>query len=237
MYVAICDDERAMRNTLAVLINEYASERAADICIDLFADGRDLIRSEKKYDVIFMDYLLVGMDGIETAGRLRAENRGSTIIFVSAYPEAAPDTFEVGTFRFLKKPLDKHKLFKALDDYQRSLDCDSIIIFKTRQHILKIKTSDMVYAEAKGRHTVIRTVYGCFDVPIHLKAVENMLPKENFIRCHRSYIAALEHIRCLTGSEIFFDNGEKALLGNVYSTSFKKTLQHYVIRYNAGKSR
>ncbi|MCM1024694.1 MAG: LytTR family DNA-binding domain-containing protein [Prevotella sp.] len=234
MFVAICDDEEAMRNSLARLLQEYGAKRGVDIIADRFENGSGLLRAQRKYEIVFMDYQLNGIDGIETSRKIREANDDCTIIFVSAFPEAALDSFEVGTFRFLKKPVDKSKLFRALDDYFKSEDRDNYIVIKTRDRVWKIKISDIIYAEAKGKHTVVRTVRECLEVTVHLKVIESMLPPVKFVRCQRSYIAGFGHISNHSNTDIFFDNGEMAQIGKAYIKKFKETFQNYIMKYNSG---
>ena len=70
------------------------------------------IGSGVKYDLIFMDYEFEnnGANGLEIARKIREYDKNSTIVFVSSYPSIVFDTFEVGTFRFLTKPIDDKKL-------------------------------------------------------------------------------------------------------------------------------
>lgn len=233
MFAAVCDDEKTIRNALAVLLKEYQMKKGVDILIDKFENGYDLLRSSRKYDIVFMDYQMNGMDGIETSRKIRESDDDCTIIFISAFPEAALDSFEVGTFRFLKKPVDKQKLFHALDDYIKSIDLDNLLMIKTKEGTWKIKISNIIYAEANGKHTIIRTVGGSMEVFVHLKVIENKLPPQKFIRCHRAYLASFEHINNHTNSEIFFDNGEKAMIGKAYTQKFKEAFKNYIIRYNS----
>ncbi|MDE6746039.1 MAG: LytTR family DNA-binding domain-containing protein [Oscillospiraceae bacterium] len=233
MFVAVCDDEKTMQNGLIHLLKEYGRKKGVEFTADKFENGYDLLRSSRTYEIVFMDYRMDGINGIETAKKIREANDCCTIIFISAYPEAALDSFEVGTFRFLKKPVDKQKLFRALDDYFKSVDIDNLLIIKTRDGVWKIKISDIIYAEAKGKHTVIRTVRDFKEVFVHLKVIENKLPPQKFIRCHRAYVAGFEHICNHTNNEILFDNGEKAQLGKAYIKKFKEAFKNYVIRYNS----
>lgn len=234
MRVAICDDNIPMQMTLEKMLNEYSRMRNVEISIDKFNTGRYLLRAlnVKEYEIVFMDYQMDDIDGIETSRLIRKKNYDSIIIFVSAYPEVAVDSYEVNTFRFIVKPINKEKLFKAIDDYLKSIDYDNLLILKTHEETRKIKVSDIIYAEARGKHTVIRTTQNAFEIHIHLKVIENKLPSEKFCRCHRAYIAGLAHIDNHTNTEIFFDNGERAQIGKSYSVKFKKTFQEYIMRYN-----
>lgn len=234
MRVAICDDEKPMQIALEKLLDEYSRIRNIDISIDKFENGHDLIKAinEREYEIVFMDYQMQDIDGMETSRLIRNKNNECIIIFVSAYPEIAVESYEVNTFRFIVKPINKEKLFKAIDNYLKSIDYDNLLILKTHDGTWKIKMSDIIYAEAKGKHTIIRTTKKTFEIHIHLKKVEEKLPIEKFCRCQRAYIAGFSHINNHTNSEIFFDNGERAQIGKVYAVKFKKLFQDYIMSYN-----
>ena len=232
MYVAICDDEASVHQNIKELLNEYSALRGVNILSDRYYNGQELIRSRKEYDIVFMDYQMEKIDGIETSRLLRKANRNCIIIFVSAYMEAAVASHEVGTFRFLLKPIDKMKMFDALDDYIKSIDHDQFIVLNTHEATWKIKLSDIIYAEAKGKHTVIRTVRSTYEIARQLKDIEKLLPQDKFFRCQRSYVAGFAHVVNHTNYQIIFDNNEKAQIGRMYSVRFREAFQKYIIKYN-----
>lgn len=204
MRVAICDDEKPMQIALEKLLDEYSKLRKIDISVDKFENGHDLIKTlnEREYEIVFMDYQMDDIDGMETSRVIRSKNNENIIIFVSAYPEIAVDSYEVNTFRFIVKPINKEKLFKAIDDYLKSIDYDNLLILKTHDGTWKIKMSDIIYAEASGKHTIIRTTQKILEIHIHLKKIEDQLPEEKFCRCQRAYIAGFSHIENHTNTEI-----------------------------------
>lgn len=234
MRVAICDDEKPMQIALEKLLDEYSKLRKIDISVDKFENGHDLIKTlnEREYEIVFMDYQMDDIDGMETSRVIRSKNNENIIIFVSAYPEIAVDSYEVNTFRFIVKPINKEKLFKAIDDYLKSIDYDNLLILKTNDGTWKIKMSDIIYAEASGKHTIIRTTQKILEIHIHLKKIEDQLPEEKFCRCQRVYIAGFSHIENHTNTEILFDNGERARIGKVYTAKFKKSFRDYIMKYN-----
>ena len=234
MRVAICDDEKPMQIALEKLLDEYSKLRKIDISVDKFENGHDLIKTlnEREYEIVFMDYQMDDIDGMETSRVIRSKNNENIIIFVSAYPEIAVDSYEVNTFRFIVKPINKEKLFKAIDDYLKSQAYDNLLILKTNDGTWKIKMSDIIYAEASGKHTIIRTTQKILEIHIHLKKIEDQLPEEKFCRCQRAYIAGFSHIENHTNTEILFDNGERARIGKVYTAKFKKSFRDYIMKYN-----
>lgn len=216
------------------MLDEYSKLRKIDISVDKFENGHDLIKTlnEREYEIVFMDYQMDDIDGMETSRVIRSKNNENIIIFVSAYPEIAVDSYEVNTFRFIVKPINKEKLFKAIDDYLKSIDYDNLLILKTHDGTWKIKMSDIIYAEASGKHTIIRTTQKILEIHIHLKKIEDQLPEEKFCRCQRAYIAGFSHIENHTNTEILFDNGERARIGKVYTAKFKKSFRDYIMKYN-----
>ncbi len=234
MKVAVCDDEKIARSEILSLLTEYKKLKGIDIFPYVYENGGMLLDTKLDYDVIFMDYQMGEADGIEISRKIREVNKDCIIIFISAYPMAALDSFEVNTFRFLTKPIDRSKMFKALDDYMAAIDYDNLLILNTHEGVWKIKMSEIVYAEACKKHTSIYTTDKIYDVHIHLKKIEARLPKDRFIRCHRSFVVGFYHIKNHTNQEIVFENGRKAYIGKHYLTSFKTGFQSYVMRYNKG---
>lgn len=232
MKVAICDDERVFHKEIVDLLHKFQKARKIDIFMDHYENGNALLQSKQKYDVIFMDYQMEEIDGIETARRLRETNSDSIIIFISAYPSAALDAFEVQTFRFIQKPIDKSKLFKALDDYLKSVDYDNLLLINTHDGNYKIKMSEIIYLEGDGKYTTIRTRDKSLRVHLNLKQLEIRLPSSKFVRCSKSFVVGFEHISNHTRSSIIFDNGERAIIGAHYAAKFKTALQDYIMRYN-----
>lgn len=232
LRVAVCDDEKVFRKELSAVIRKYTEIRNIEIYPYFYENGESLLRSKKEYDIIFLDYQMEGINGIETAEKLREANTDSVIIFISAYPAAALDAYEVKTFRFLVKPIDEPKLFKALDDYIKSIDFDNLLLLNTHEGSYKIKMSEIIYLEADGKYTIIRTKNKSYRVRINLKYMEEKLPDSKFIRCGKSFVAGFAHISNHDSSVILFDNGEKASIGVRYITKFKVGFQNYIMRYN-----
>lgn len=232
MTAAICDDEKVFHKNLAVLICKYIKSRNIEIYTDFYENGEELLKSEKEYDIIFLDYQMNGINGIETAEKLRESNSDSVIIFISAYPAAALDAYEVKTFRFLVKPIDESKLFRALDDYIKSIDYDNILLLNTHEGTFKLKMSEIIYLEGDGKYTTVRIKNKSFRVHINLKQLELKLPRSKFIRCSKGYVVSFAHISNHDSYEIVFDNGEKAKIGAHYAANFKTQFQNYIMRYN-----
>lgn len=234
MKIAICDEDRISQKTLEEMINEYSKLRRIDISIDKFNDGYDLLNSmnDKEYDIVFLDYKIGDTDGIEVTRILKEQNSSCWVIFVSVY-ESIINSHKINYFRFIKKPINKEILFNSINDYMYFIERDGLFVINTHEGTWKIKISDIIYAEAKGKDTLIRTTKKTYEVHTHLKEIGTMLPPEKFCRCQKAYIVGLFHIENYTNTEILFDNGERAQIGRKYLSEFKDSFQDYVIWYNS----
>jgi DNA-binding LytR/AlgR family response regulator len=95
---------------------------------------------------------------------------------------------------------------------------------------------EIIYLEAQSQYTTLRTVDNIYKFNDTISKVEKLLPREYFVRCHRSYIVNLEHIQNHTATNIQFDNGERALISRTLYKDFKERYIAYV-KSNAFRGR
>lgn len=232
MRIAICDDEQNWIDMLKALLDEYFFGRRIQFYLSTFKNGSELLERQNEFDIIFMDYQMNELNGIEVAREIRGQNNTCTIIFVSSYPDIAIDAFEVDAYRFLVKPIDKTKLFNALDEHRKRMESDDYLVIKFRTETLSVRLSEIVFCEADDKHTIIHTIKGDFDVMKNMKEIERRLPPDSFFRCHKAYIVSFAHIRNFNNERIVFDNGTEAFISRTFLVDFKKAFHEYVLKYN-----
>ena len=105
MTAAICDDEKILCDQL----EKWIKKQAPDCDLALFTSGEALLREKKDFDIIFLDIRMEGIDGIETAKRLRSRRAETILIFITGIKEHVFDAFDVSAFHYLLKPVDEEK--------------------------------------------------------------------------------------------------------------------------------
>lgn len=233
MKVAVCDDEKVWADKLDELLKEYGNARHLDIFITHYNSGVSLIESGNLFDIVFMDFQMDGLNGIETARKINKLKPDGIIIFVSAYTNVAMDTFEVKAYRFLGKPINKEKLFKAIDDYRIEMETDDFLIFKTHEGTIRVKISEIVHVEALGSHSKIHTLKSDYEILINLKSIQNKLPPDKFFRCHKAYITSFLHIQSHDNTTIRYDDGSTAFISRNYLAKFRRAFEEYIIKHSA----
>lgn len=228
MRIAVCDDEVIFHQELHMLLDKYAKERKTDILYDFYKNGHLLVASPNEYDVIFLDYQMKEINGLDTARKIRHKNQRSAIIFLTSFSDIVYEAFEVNAFRFLLKPINQVKLFSALDDYMKEQNTHASIQVDEDDNLITIYEDEIIYAEASGKHCYIRTPEKSFLYKKTLSELEDELPKFSFFRSHRTYLVNFKYIVSHTKTDILFNNNEKALISKLKLTEFKNAYITYL---------
>lgn len=225
MRIAVCDDEKFMRKEIISNLGCFSIENGIDILIDEFACGEDLLFSKISYDLVFIDYQMTGLNGMETARKLKDKNIKAAMIFLTSFSEFVYDSFEVSAFRFLTKPIDKTKFNKALTDYIKTVDTFVGVIINAENKIMNINSGDILYIEGANKQSIVCTTEKSFICQNNMTDIENQLPRDCFFRTHRSYIVNFRHVKEFDEKIIKLFNGEVALLSRSNLVKFK---MHYI---------
>jgi DNA-binding LytR/AlgR family response regulator len=140
-----------------------------------------------------------GLNGIETAGKIRASMKDVKIIFVSSSNEHYIEAYDVFAFNYITKPVNLEKLNRVLDQALMNITNDK----ERRQHIqfsykgtnYLILCRDILYIESRDKiilfHIKGRPTLQCY---AKLDEILKQLPQETFIRCHQSFVVNIFHV-------------------------------------------
>lgn len=231
MLVAICDDEKIFRDELKSSIFRYKAEHRLHIDVYEYATGDGLLNSGKTFNIIFLDYQMPGIDGLETARILRSKNLSCCIIFVTSFPQFMLDSFEVQPFRFLIKPIADSQIDSLMTAYirQQKLLAPLIVINDGEQLIIPSK--DILYLEGDGKYCTVRTMNRTYHSSKTLAQVHSLLPQHCFYRSHKSYVVNLHSIQSFDKEMVTLTNGELAKIGRNKIAEFKRVYMQFVKDY------
>lgn len=117
--IAICDDEKPMSDHIRKMTSDFFRGKNTEVSILQFSDGEELLRYDKKIDILFLDIQMSGIDGMETARKLRERKFQGFLIFITVMKELVFRAFEVQAYDYLVKPVEEdafHRMMERLFD-------------------------------------------------------------------------------------------------------------------------
>ena len=224
MRCIIIDDE-----PLAVRLLESFIEKTPDL--QLLASFTDSIEGaaaikEGKADLVFLDIQMPDLDGMELARIVPPQTR---IIFTTAFKEYAFESYEVKALDFLLKPIRYSKFLAAIDKAREwfSLHLQpSTIFIKVDGELRQLPLDSILYVSGMKDYVMFYITDEKRPLITHMtmKAVEEMLPDEHFMRANRSYVVALQHIRKVDRNDCIYIGDEIIHVTEAYLPAFQAYL-------------
>lgn len=194
MNIAICDDDETFRNSLEKHLRHYFHERSISINFLQFSNGDDLLKNTLLFDLVFLDVEMGKINGIDTGKELKRKNPHNIIFVITSYEGYLDDAFNIQAFRFLPKPLNIARLYKALDDASELINNDLIVFYDVLSSSnVRIYTNDIIFLEIAKKKTKIVTVNNIYYSSEKISIWKNKLNGISFVCPHSSYIANLDY--------------------------------------------
>lgn len=195
----ILDDSKVARMLLQQILNKIEG-------INILEEFDDPLKAKtyiesKKVDLLFLDIEMPVLNGLEL---LRMLHKRPLTILTTAKPGYAVEAFELNVVDYIVKPFSLARVLHAVErakelisneDVKISKDESSDFVFlKDNKVIRKLNMSDILWIEAKGDYIKVFVPQKSYVVHGSLKAIEDKLPSQKFMRVHRSYTIALDKI-------------------------------------------
>jgi two-component system LytT family response regulator len=208
--IIIIDDETPAREIIKHYLKEVDSVEVIAECADGFSGLKSI--SVMKPDLVFLDIQMPRLTGIELVEVLTEK---PTIIFTTAYDQFAIKAFELNAVDYLMKPFQKRRFLeavkKAIDKIRsgiwnngpasqllakkpESTTPVNRVVVRKGNAINLIPVEQIRYVEAQDDYVMIYHSAGKALKQQTMKFYEENLPKNNFVRIHRSYIVKIEEI-------------------------------------------
>ena len=220
MKALIVDDNDIARTTLAHLAKQVPNLTIVSEYSNAIEAYNHLQNNE--IDLIFLDIEMPEMTGIELTKNLSGKD--IIIIFTSSNKEYALEAFELNIADYILKPVMPARFLQAVSKAQSILESRKEDVKVTKDEFLfvrdsnitrRLKLDDIFYAEAMGDYVKFYTREKMFAIHGKMKTAEERLPKDHFIRVHRSYIVSVGKIDTLQDGGIMI-NGKFIPVADAY---------------------
>ena len=224
MYrIAVCDDEKIVREEVGKLIQEWNSEAE----IRTFSCGEDLLEDYQSYDAVFLDIDMQGMNGIEAGKAIRRVDRDVKIVYLTAYRDYVAGAFGVHAFQYLLKPVNKKEIINMLEEifrYRKKPDEKIILDFHTVDGIACLPVESIYFFEYENRRIRIVTQKEEYYMVERIGNVAKRMKDFGFSMPHQSFSINMLHVKNVKGQHIYLDNGMEIPLSQKKQKIWKQEL-------------
>lgn len=116
--IAVVEDSLGEKKALTACLERYRTQKRESIAWACFDSAFDFLESRERFDMVFLDIMLPGMNGMEAAQKIRKYDSEIIIIFVTNVSSFAVRSYEVNALDYILKPVSyermEFKLTKAL---------------------------------------------------------------------------------------------------------------------------
>jgi DNA-binding LytR/AlgR family response regulator len=219
----VVDDEPIARDILANHIAHTPGFQLIKSCMNATEAYEGL--HQHPVNLIFLDIQMPVITGTDF---LRSLRNPPLVIFTTAYHQYAVEGFELNSVDYLLKPITYDRFYQAVQKVQERINYKKsqqpainlqttaidYIFIKQDTKLVRVDYSQINYIEAEKDYSSVYLDDKRLFASMHLKLFEDTLPKEKFMRIHRSYIINLSKIKFIKGNMIELDQAEVPIGAN-----------------------
>ena len=231
LRVGIVDDSDLDRDHLARLLERYEHEHDLTCAGHQYADGAALLDNYRaNLDVVFLDIIMPGVDGMRTAAAIRTMDTKVVLIFVTNTAKYATSGYAVQAHSYVLKPVTYFAFETEMNRCLNRLSHIELssILLGVGTGLRRVDVADVVYVESSRHRITVHTVDGVISFSGTLKEVEDQLASHSFFRSNSGYVLNLQHIKAIKGDDAVMSNGDILKISRSRKKSLLETLNHYI---------
>jgi DNA-binding LytR/AlgR family response regulator len=201
--------------------------------------------NQNDIDLVFLDIQMPDLSGMELARILDGKNseKKPRIIFTTAYNQFAIEGYKVDALDYLLKPFSYEEFLKAATkayqyydnssnlskDKKENQKAQDYIFLKVEYQLVKVLLKEITHIEAYKDYVKVH-LEGKPNPLLSLTSMKNMeevLPSENFMRIHRSFIINLDHIDSVSRNIVHIGNHQISVSDN-YKDAFLEFINKWL---------
>ena len=232
--IAFCDDEMEVLHQMNELLDRYQVERNEDITYAAFQSPFELLTEIEKGirpDILFLDVVMPGQNGMDVAKEIRQYDTNMKIIFLTSSPEFAVESYSVGAYFYQLKPIWEESFFRLMDAVLA--ECEkkkkNSLILRSKDGITRIDLQQLEYCEVLGRKLLFHLENGAVleGAGSLDDLVGQLMQYSNFFRPHRSFLVNMEYIQNISSRSIKMVNDAEIPIPHGKCSEIKNTYMEY----------
>lgn len=235
--IALCGTEEEYTDKAKETIEKYLDDVSERFKLFIYNKPKELLSDIKDKRIspimLYIDVELEHSSGIRVVKEVNKLAKECQIIYLSKHLKCVTELYSTKHFYFVKKGELKERLPNIFEKYDNEIknnfDYLGIPLKNCKYAFVNVK--DIEFFERQGRYTTVYTKDEIYQTKLTLNTIEERLDKDQFIRCHNSYIVALKSIKEYQRDRITIGT-DKIPISRQYQVSTREKFQKYVKTYN-----
>ena len=191
----LVDDEAPARSELRYLL---ATHPEVEVVGEAASATEALkLAAAVPYDAVFIDIEMPRLSGLDAARLVHGRPGVPQLVFVTAHEQYAIEAFAVEALDYLLKPVDPERLaqvVRRLVSLQAPAGTVEKIPVVSGGETVLLDWEELHYVRADGDYSRVHTYDRSYLCTRSLRALEEALPADRFVRIHRSYLVNLDKV-------------------------------------------
>ncbi len=230
MKIAVCDDSKEICQHITHILSSKLDAWNEAYDIQVYSSGEELCKALKSqsFELIFLDIMMGGMDGVATAQQIREFSSKSLICFVSSSDDRLKELFAKNVIGFIDKPIDTKRIQEVLQAAIQHLKVNQQqkFVFKKNGKTYSVAYSDIIYFESIQHNIELVTKDTRYIYRGRLYDVWESLQKQaQFCMPSRSFIVNMSFVSYSKSELVVSFNQLKITIGRKYK---EETMQRFM---------
>lgn len=228
--IAIVEDDSTAAETLSGHLAQYEQAQQVRFSVSIFKDAVMFLTDYHPiYDVVFMDIEMPHLLGTDAAKRLRKVDPVVALVFITNMSQYAIKGYEVNAIDYVLKPVTYYRFSTLLQKILRRVETerDRKIVIRTPNGMQRLHISQIIYVMVEDHLLLYHTGNGVIEAWGSLKAAEELLPQDSFVRCNKSCIVNLKYVQAMVGDTVTIEN-QSIAISRGRKKDFLKALNDYL---------
>lgn len=222
MRIAICYSQLDYMNELKRIIYRYAVKMKLELVVECYLSGEDMLRAERKYNIVFLEYGFTDRARLKTAQKIKALNPFCSMVLIGSEGVFAGDVFMITPAGYLTRSVSEEQVYRILSEYFYKIGSKYPLLIKSRGDTFCLNTSEIVYLEANNKRCIVHLEEDEIDCNKTMAKVYEDLPKRLFLKINRAFVINFRYIDKFNRDSVILKNGERLYISRNYHKSFKE---------------